>query len=184
MRLTELLDKTKKVTNYDSFCILVEDNDGFHIRMLEKGTAELTKVMAAEIGDLTPTVMTGYELYCNYAGLIPSEIIKKNYTNDEAVLVITLSASTLNSHHGYKYIDGVWRDQLPIGRCHCNSHKGCLNVALMKKHGCLAKKGYKKCSFFQKYEGHAYWKMRATQNEQKKGKREWLRNGNAIEKNK
>ena len=61
--------------------------------------------------------------------------------------------------HPSHYIDKKYRTKgAPCGYCHCDRHKGYLNVTLMKSHKCLAKK----CPFFEKYTNHSCWNQSKT----------------------
>ena len=65
--------------------------------------------------------------------------------------------------HPNRYMDKCPRKDTPCGYCHCERHRGFLNVKLMKKHKCIEKK----CTFFEKYETHEYWKAIARKKELK-----------------
>ena len=70
--------------------------------------------------------------------------------------------------HPNSYIDHVWRNQRPLGYCHCRIHKGYLNKNLMKKHACLSKG----CVFLEKYKEHPYWEKRDGKRKDKKNKKQ------------
>lgn len=71
--------------------------------------------------------------------------------------------------HPYRYIDKVYRDNdTPCGYCHCDAHRGWLNVKLMKSHKCITKQ----CQFFEKYEKHEYWQKQEKRKQLRKQKKQ------------
>ena len=67
----------------------------------------------------------------------------------------------MNCHRNIynQYISGM-----PIGYCHCNSHKGALTTQLLKKHKCTKKV----CPYLQKNLQHPYWMLKKEKKEKSK----------------
>lgn len=190
MTISDVIEISLENTPYDELCILLED--GANLSIVPKHQYFTGTMQKLEIKEENYCVISGHEFYRNYAGRIPAKVIQDSYLDIEKILLITVPASQYNrarkqnyvapkevseeKSRKYKFIDGVYRKERPVGQCYCDAHKGYLNTALLKQHNCLCRQGHAPCTFLRKDITHPYWKLRDNIKQRKTARKEALEN--------
>ena len=80
------------------------------------------------------------------------------------------NADSIIADISYKYINRRVKRESPVGYCHYHLHRGYVDAAIMKEHGCLKKQ----CKYLQKNKNHPYWEKREERKKLRKKRKKEL----------